>query len=55
LPKQQSGKLIIRKVRAGLIEVPEYLFGRMQEGYGTKHEEAETKLKGKFESDRSHV
>ena len=25
--------------------MPEYLSGRMQEGYGIKHEEAETKLK----------
>ena len=30
--------------------MPEYLFGRMQEGYGTKHEEAESKLKGKVSS-----
>jgi hypothetical protein len=42
-------------LKAGFIGVPEYLSGKMQEGYGTKHEEAETKLKGKLDLGRSHV
>jgi hypothetical protein len=42
-------------LKAGSIGVPDYSSGEMKEGYDTKHEEAETKLKGKLELDRSHV
>ena len=35
--------------------MPDYSSGKMKEGYDTKYEEAETKLKGKLELDRSHV
>jgi hypothetical protein len=37
-------------LKAGFIGVPEYLSAKMREGYGIKHEEAETKLKGKESS-----
>jgi len=37
-------------LKAGFGGAPEYLSSRMQVGYGTKHGEAETKLKGKESS-----
>jgi hypothetical protein len=33
-------------LKAGLIEVPECLSGKMREGYGIKHEKAERDIKG---------
>jgi hypothetical protein len=38
------------KLKAGFIGAPEYLSGKMREGYSIKHEESETKLKGKESS-----
>jgi hypothetical protein len=35
-----------RKSKAGFIGAPEYLSGKMQEGYGTKHDKAERERKG---------
>ena len=35
--------------------MPEYLSGKIREGDGIKHEEAETKLNGKLDLDRSQV
>jgi hypothetical protein len=40
----------VRELKAGFFGVPGYLSGKIREGYGTKHEEAETKLKGKESS-----
>jgi hypothetical protein len=37
-------------LKAGFIGVPEYLSGKIREGYGIRHEKAETKLKGKERS-----
>jgi hypothetical protein len=39
----------------GFIGVPEPLPCKIREGFGIKHEEAETKLKGTLELDRFHV
>ena len=44
--KQQAGKLAISKSKAGSTGVPECLSGKIREGNGIKHEEADKQLKG---------